>query len=249
MKIPAISLTVGLLLLTGCISVQAPPTAQSPVPASSPTASGNVTPDKTTPDRTTTDRTTTDRTTTDRTATEPEAKSASDRAEPKSQSAATTGATPTDLDPSCAYRAGEAVDGQTVTLDLCSVKGDRSDRSEMIFFSYYLNQERIDAKAACANQTWITYPDKQENRPQSAATQAMIEKVCITEANSTRAASSGSNATVFDPPSNVRVVPNGEILCTIRESRTIQTYGISGSWYKTDACGKVGFIHADQLRF
>jgi serine/threonine protein kinase, bacterial len=247
MKIPAISLTLGLLLLTGCISVQAPPTAQSPVPASSPTASSNVTPDKTT-----TDKTATDKTTTDRTVTEPEAKSASDRAdrsEPKSQSTATTGATPTDLDPSCAYRAGEAVDGQIVTLDLCSVKGDRSDRSGMIFFSYYLNQERIDAKASCANQTWTTYPDNRENRPQSAATQAMIEEVCIAEANSTRTASSGSNATVFDPPSNVRVVPNGEILCTIRENRTIQTYGISGSWYKTDACGKVGFIHADQLRF
>jgi hypothetical protein len=61
--------------------------------------------------------------------------------------------------------------------------------------------------------------------------------------------SPADSAIVFDPPSNVRVSPNGEILCSVKEKTTINVYGSSGSWYKTDICGSMGFIQAEQLKF
>ena len=56
-------------------------------------------------------------------------------------------------------------------------------------------------------------------------------------------------AIVFDPPSNVRKSPNGEILCSVRERTTINIYGSTGAWYYTDICGKTGVIHSSQITF
>lgn len=52
---------------------------------------------------------------------------------------------------------------------------------------------------------------------------------------------------IFDPPSNVRVTPNGEVQCTIREVRAVNFYGWSGEWAETDACGGRGYIHTSQI--
>lgn len=56
-------------------------------------------------------------------------------------------------------------------------------------------------------------------------------------------------AFVFAPPSNVRASPNGTIICSVRSATTINLYGQSNGWYKTDACGTMGFIHHSQIRF
>jgi hypothetical protein len=56
-------------------------------------------------------------------------------------------------------------------------------------------------------------------------------------------------AIVFDPPSNVRKSPNEEILCSVRERKTISIYGSTGSWYWTDICGTMGVIDSSQVTF
>ena len=62
-------------------------------------------------------------------------------------------------------------------------------------------------------------------------------------------------ARVFDPPSNIRVTPNGAIQCVIRSPRNVAILGPTGvrdnngSWYYTNACGRTGVIHSTQIRF
>ncbi|MDJ0598407.1 MAG: hypothetical protein QNJ37_06160 [Crocosphaera sp.] len=56
-------------------------------------------------------------------------------------------------------------------------------------------------------------------------------------------------AIVFDPPSNVRKTPNGDILCSVRERTKINIYSSHGNWQKTDICGSIGFIHSSQITF
>lgn len=53
---------------------------------------------------------------------------------------------------------------------------------------------------------------------------------------------------VFDPPSNVRVSPNGAIMCSVTTVAPINIYGSSNGWYITDACGSRGYIHSSQVR-
>jgi hypothetical protein len=54
---------------------------------------------------------------------------------------------------------------------------------------------------------------------------------------------------VFSPPSNVRTSPNGNIICSVRERRTINIYDSVGSWYYTNVCGEMGVIHSSQIKF
>lgn len=57
-------------------------------------------------------------------------------------------------------------------------------------------------------------------------------------------------AQVYDPPSNVRQFPNGEILCAVSATTSIRIFGENAdSWYVTDVCGEMGVIHASQIRF
>ncbi|ERN41737.1 hypothetical protein KR51_00015840 [Rubidibacter lacunae KORDI 51-2] len=58
-----------------------------------------------------------------------------------------------------------------------------------------------------------------------------------------------SSALVYDPPSNVRLSPNGELLCTIQRVSSVNIYGSSGDWFQTDACNLPGYIHRSQLQF
>ncbi len=60
-----------------------------------------------------------------------------------------------------------------------------------------------------------------------------------------------SDGLVFDPPSNVRVKPNGKILCSITTKKRIAIWNDrtgGEQWYATQACGTKGYIHRDQIR-
>jgi hypothetical protein len=147
---------------------------------------------------------------------------------------------PTALAQSCNYFAGTAVNGKSVNVDLCSISIP-SDRS--VDFTYYLEADKIVSQANCQKGTWTTFPERQVNRPQSVATQSMLNVVCsYSEAQAT-------TAFVFDPPSNVRRSPNGTILCSVRTRKSIHIYGAVGSWYYTNACGEMGVIDSSQLKF
>jgi chromosome segregation ATPase len=56
-------------------------------------------------------------------------------------------------------------------------------------------------------------------------------------------------AIVFDPPSNVRATPDGDILCSVSTKATINIYDSVGDWYYTDVCGGQGVIHKSQVEF
>jgi Helicobacter pylori protein of unknown function (DUF874) len=59
---------------------------------------------------------------------------------------------------------------------------------------------------------------------------------------------------IHNPPSNIRVAPDGKILCTINKKTKIKLRGTSnvkdktGEWLYTDVCGKIGFIHSSQVQ-
>lgn len=56
---------------------------------------------------------------------------------------------------------------------------------------------------------------------------------------------------VFDPPSNIRDNPDGEILCVVSEKKNIfikPVYYKEVLWFKTTECGNVGYIHNSQVR-
>jgi hypothetical protein len=143
---------------------------------------------------------------------------------------------------SCNYFAGRAAGGQSVNVDLCSIS---QASANSVDFVYYLGRERIQSQANCRAGTWTTFPERKVHRPQSQATQSMLDVVCSYR----QSGDTTRSALVFDPPSNVRVSPNGAVLCSIRDRTTINVYGSTGSWYYTDACGDMGVIHSSQIRF
>jgi serine/threonine-protein kinase len=57
-----------------------------------------------------------------------------------------------------------------------------------------------------------------------------------------------SEVFVYDPPSNVRKTPNGQIICSVKTPTTIKTYGYTNGWYQTNFCGSDGYIHESQVR-
>ena len=153
---------------------------------------------------------------------------------------------PTQSSSSCNYFTGKAIEGQAINVDLCSV----SPRSSgAIAFTYSLGNQKSRSEANCADGTWTTLSDNSTHRPQSLATERMLNKVCGDRVASHSSTSQAGAAIVFDPPSNVRTAPNGEILCSVKTKTTINIYGANGSWYNTDVCGTMGVISADQIRF
>jgi serine/threonine protein kinase, bacterial len=132
---------------------------------------------------------------------------------------------------SCNYYAGEAVTGQAVSLDLCSITTNNSDQ---VGFVYYLGDRRMGSAANCSNGTWTTFSDQQVHRPLSPATQNMLNNVCSRQ-KSDNLKSNVSNSPVVkaisaatckitDPtgtPLNIRERPNSEIIGTINNGRNI----------------------------
>ena len=93
------------------------------------------------------------------------------------------------------------------------------------------------------------FHDGETHKPQSSATEKMLNLVCSNRVSTRSSTSQAGAAIVFDPPSNVRMSPNGAILCSVKRKTTIDIYGSSGSWYNTDVCGTMGVISGDQIRF
>ena len=187
--------------------------------------------------------------------------------------------------PTCNHNfpAGAAVGGQIITVDTCSVK---AGNPRAIDFVYYLGPEKIESSADCPGGNWTTYPERAVHYPQSAATQTMINIVCQpagptavvaaapvspapapaprpavaprqTDASIGEFIPSSHEWFVYDPPSNVRTVPGGDILCSIQDERFIHVSGYisagkedggSDIWRKTNACGSEGWIHGSQLQ-
>jgi hypothetical protein len=143
--------------------------------------------------------------------------------------------------------AGTAVGGQAVNVDLNSI---RQVSANSLDFTYYLGSTPIYAQANCPGGYWVTFPERQTNRPQSGATQRMLSKVCsYLSRRAPRETPATGVAFVFAPPSNVRATPNGNILCSVRTRQAINIYGREGQWYVTDYCGGRGYIHEGQIRF
>jgi hypothetical protein len=142
---------------------------------------------------------------------------------------------------------GYAVGGQKLQLDLASIKA--YPNSAKISFRYALGNENIDSIADCGRREWMTLPERKWHSPQSAATQNMLSRVCEAFRSDAPAISSSGVAIVFDPPSNIRITPNGAILCSITSKGTIPIQGKRGDWYETDYCGSPGYIHKGQVKF
>lgn len=77
--------------------------------------------------------------------------------------------------PSCNYFAGKAVNGESINVDLCSVSKQSSGE---IAFVYFFGTRRMESTANCADGTWTTFYDGKTHRPQSSATDKMLNKVC-----------------------------------------------------------------------
>ncbi|MEH2195450.1 MAG: hypothetical protein V7K98_22800 [Nostoc sp.] len=144
----------------------------------------------------------------------------------------------------CNYYAGNAVNGERIYIDMCSISRV-SDRT--VNFGYYLAKQRIESQANCESRTWTSLSDRTVHSPLSRATQDMVQIVCTSPSFNPGIAI----GVVFDPPSYIRKSPNGEILCTIKKLRAIELYGgtTPDGWLFTSACGRSGVIHKSQVRF
>jgi len=152
---------------------------------------------------------------------------------------------------------GTASTGETLTLDTNSIsRGTPAGTGLFITATYYLDNERIDATISCRYNTWFVEGSSTEYTPQSRATRTLISTACRIAMNSQSNQSQPSQQTrektwiVYDPPSNVRYSPNGEVLCTIPDKRRVQIRGNAvNGWYPTPACqGADGWIHESQIK-
>ena len=150
---------------------------------------------------------------------------------------------------------GTASTGETLTLDTNSVsRGTPKGTGLFITATYYLDNERIDASISCRNNYWVV--GETQYTPQSQATQNLISTACRIAFNSQSNQSQPSQRTrertwiVYDPPSNVRYSPNGEVLCTITKITRVWVSGNAvNGWYRTPACeGADGWIHESQIK-
>lgn len=142
---------------------------------------------------------------------------------------------------------GTASTGQTVTLDTNSVS--RSQRGTGLFISarYYLGDERVEADISCRDNYWVVSGISTQYRPQSQATRNLLSVACgVSRMNNQL--EDARDLLVYDPPSNVRSTPNGEVKCVLENMQIIRTVGEPrGSWFQTTACGG-GWINESQIR-
>ncbi|PHV62794.1 protein kinase domain-containing protein [Cyanobacterium aponinum] len=109
------------------------------------------------------------------------------------------------------------------------------EREELEALKQEVEQQRLEAER-------LYQKAKEEDRNK--------EKISSTT-GSFDSGSQNISAIVFDPPSNIRTTPNGEIICSVNAvtSITINTYGSANGWYVTDFCGRNGYIHHSQIHF
>jgi hypothetical protein len=141
---------------------------------------------------------------------------------------------------------GTASTGEFVTLSFDSIQvATRSlgrTQPPTYFFQYKIGRDRVYAVTACDG-TFSTSLDgdhyETSRRPESEATQKMLDRVCNAWVRP---------AQVLSPPSHVRMGPKDKIICTLQTSQNITTYGHYEDWVYTNACGKLGLIHSSQIR-
>ena len=145
---------------------------------------------------------------------------------------------------SCNYYLGDSVSGTSISVALYSVK-TVSDSSKD--FVYCLGNEAIYSQAHCDDGTWTTFPERALHSPESQATENMISIVCSAPDGNPGVAI----GVIFDPPSNVRDAPNGNILCTVDRVMAVVTGGgvTNDGWTRTSICGETGMIHTSQIRY
>jgi hypothetical protein len=121
-------------------------------------------------------------------------------------------------------------------------------RKNGYFFTYQIGADRPFAYTPCDGRFQVVTADgvtfKPLMKPQSEATRKMLNRVCTYQRQQ-----AAKSAYVFDPPSNTRIAPDGDILCSVESQKRIQVYGSQGSWFYTDVCGKMGVIHFRQIKF
>ena len=142
---------------------------------------------------------------------------------------------------------GPASTGQDIYVDLSSIT---PVSPQSVDFIYRLGNTSIYSQANCAAKTWTTFPEKAIHRPQSVATNKMLQVVCNGSRSTQQSPQTSKTkiiGSVFQPPSNVRSSPNGPIQCTIRAKSTINIYSYKGDWAVTDTCGARGYIHKSQF--
>jgi hypothetical protein len=145
---------------------------------------------------------------------------------------------------------GIASTGEQVNLDLNSISVAAHslgfDPPASYFFTYQIGSDRVTAITGCSG-TFSPFKNGYSDsfrKPQSKAMQKTLDRVCTYAVKRVR---------VFAPPSNVRAYPNGPIICTIQNAKTITIYGIytygeKANWQYTNACGKIGVIDSSQFR-
>lgn len=142
---------------------------------------------------------------------------------------------------------GRASGGQTITLDTQSIQRNGRTMSWWAGFTYYLGNERLKAGAHCGQRIWQIEGESEIHKPQSQVTRNMINIVC--SARHIEEQEDTGYMLVFDPPSNLRATPGGQVICTLKEMGIISVYPEPrGDWFLTRACGRNGWIHRSQIR-
>lgn len=52
---------------------------------------------------------------------------------------------------------------------------------------------------------------------------------------------------VYDPISNIRLNPDGKIICKVKKIAAMTVFPFNNEWYSTDYCGAKGVIHQSQI--
>jgi hypothetical protein len=141
---------------------------------------------------------------------------------------------------------GKASTGETISLSLDSIQVMKRSlgltKPPGYFFQYRIGPDRIYGMTSCNGEFSTSRSGDRYGRPiqpKSEANQRMLDRVC----------SYGVRAVqVLTSPAPVRMGPEGEIICSVKNNRNITLYGQDGEWFYTDACRKVGVIHSSQIR-
>ncbi|MGD1867504.1 MAG: hypothetical protein ACFB0D_23390 [Phormidesmis sp.] len=176
------------------------------------------------------------------------------------------------------YYAGQAADGQPLMVDLGSIanageydasfdyvlgeertssqahcvgSGSWTTLSDGVVHRAQSQATREMLRVVCsysASSTSVASLPPSSLASSSSPIEITVEPALSLPAPSSMAASV-QTALVYDPSSNVRATPNGQIICSIDTRAYINIYGRLGDWYDTDACGTFGVIHTSQIQF
>ena len=142
---------------------------------------------------------------------------------------------------------GTASGGQTVRLDTDSVPRTPKGMSVWTGATYYLGNEKLLAEINCSQRYWTIQGESGQYRPQSQATRNLLALACSIRRIDNQAEDTGY-LLVFNPPSNIRSSPGGNVKCVIDTMEVITVYPEpNNGGYSTSNCGG-GWISKTQVR-